>query len=107
MQVTAFGDRSVSLVLRNYATGDLLAFSTIRDAVLVAGVTRASTIAEFLNYKRQTAEQTLLDLARHGAVVQPLGIGPVRVWVPDANTLDFDTAEILSLRISLASSSAA
>lgn len=107
MQVTAFGDRSVSLVLKNYDQGDLLVFSTIRDAMLAAGVARSASIIDFLSVKRSSAEQTLVDLARHGAMVQPLGIGSIRVWVPEANTFDFDTAEILTLRISLAASSAA
>ena len=48
-----------------------------------------------------------MDLARHGAMVQPLGVGALRVWVPEANAFDFYTAEILTLRISLAASSAA
>lgn len=107
MLIAAFGDRSVSLVLRNYDRGDLLTFSTIREALLSAGAMRPSTIVEFLSTKRETAEQTVLDLARHGAMVQPLGIGFTRVCIADANTFDFDTTEVLSLRISLASSSAA
>ena len=56
MQVTAFGDRSVSLVIRNYDQGDLLAFSAIRDAMLAAGVARSASIIDFLQTKRDTAE---------------------------------------------------